>query len=181
RRAGFAPANLSSVFWRGAQPSRWAISSAWSASGGGPVSSCRNRSAGGQEEVVGMMDLSAAGSFRLQLPNLLGQPRQDPAPGHVNSPDRQAQLGADVGGAHALDGGLPKRLPGLWGEVVLDLGGGDAEELLLILLFPGSLAIGPGVRHLGQAKVGVGIAAADRLQAAALQEPGQLVARDPVE
>src|SRR5207247_5761352 len=113
RRAGFAPANLSSVFWRGAQPSRWAISSAWSASGGGPVSSCRNRSAGGQEEVVGMMDLSAAGSFRLQLPNLLGQPRQDPASGDIDGTDRQPQPSPDVGRAQALAGGLPTCLPGL--------------------------------------------------------------------
>src|SRR5262249_22657878 len=124
---------------------------------------------------------SAAGSDRPDPLNLFGQSRQDPTPGHVNGADRQAQFRGDGGGTLAFDGGPPERLPGGGGETVLDLGGGQAEELLLVFVFPGGRRVGLGAGLLVQAPPGAAVPAPDRLGAAALQELGELVAGDSEE
>src|SRR5207247_918501 len=81
----------------------------------------------------------------------------------------------------ALDRGPPEGLPGGRREVVPDLIGRQAEELLLIFLFPGSFRVGLGAGLLVQALPGVAIAAANALEAAALAELGEQVAGDAVE
>src|SRR5205807_2355363 len=136
RISGFTPVSFSSARWQAAQSSRWAIKSACSSSGSAPASNCWRRSTGGQEEGTAMMNPFEPGSLRFHLLNLFRQPGEDTALGHVDGADRHPQPGGDLGGALALDGGAPERLPGVPRKVVADLGGRHAEELLLVFLFP---------------------------------------------
>src|SRR5437763_787665 len=114
RTAGSAPASRSSACWQSGHAPTWVSRSPESA--GDSSRSSRRRSAGGQEEGTGMRNPSEAGSVGSHPANLLGETGEHAALGDVDGTDGQPQGGGDSGGAFALDGGPPERLPGRRGE-----------------------------------------------------------------